>query len=321
MRAFQVVSHDQPPEICDIDTPEPGDGQVRVRIAACGLNFADMLVADGTYQDIPPLPATLGMELAGTVDAIGSGVTDFAPGDRVAIFAGHGGLAEYGVFDAARAKRLPDAMPFDDAAAFMVAYGTSHLALDHRARLRPGERLVVLGASGGVGLTAVELGKLMGAEVVAVARGDDKLAVAREAGADHCINSETADLRAELKALGGADVIYDPVGGDLLDAAMRALRPEARVIVIGFASGQVPKFKANHLLVKNVSILGYYWGGYMAFAPERLTASLETLLGWYAEGRISPHISHHLPLERAGEGLELLRSRKSTGKVVITVAP
>jgi len=319
MRALQITDHADQPKVVDVPRPDPGENQIRVRIHACGLNFADLLIANGTYQDLPPLPATLGMEIAGVVDAVGPGCESFSAGDRVAVFAGHGGLAEYGVFDAGRAKRLPDAMPFDHAAAFMVAYGTSHLALEHRARLQKGERLVVLGASGGVGLTAVELGRLMGAEVVAVARGADKLEVARQAGAHHLIDSDAGDLRGALKDLGGADVIYDPVGGQLLQDAMRAVNPEARVLVIGFASGEVPQFKANHLLVKNVSVLGYYWGGYMTFRPDLLTGSLETLLGWYGEGRIKPHISHHLPLERATEGLALLRDRKSTGKVVVTM--
>ena len=261
MKAFQVVDHAKPPMLRDIDPPEPGAGEVRVRIAACGLNFADLLIAAGTYQERPPLPVTLGMELAGTVDALGAGVDGPAPGTRVAVFGGSGGLAEAGVFPAERCVPIPDAMPFRDAAAFQVAYGTSHVALAHKAGLAPGETLLVLGAAGGVGLTAVELGKLMGARVIAAARGADRLAVARRAGADHLIDTATEDLRAAVKALGGADVVYDPVGGEQFTAALRSCRPEARIVVIGFASGDVPQVPANHLLVKNVSVIGHYWGG------------------------------------------------------------
>lgn len=319
MRALQVERHGETPMIKDIPVPEPGPGDVRIAVRACGLNFADLLMVAGSYQDTPPLPFTPGIEFAGEIDAVGPGVTHLAPGQRVAAFAGHGGLAEAAVVSADRVIALPDAMPFDHAAAFQVAYGTSHVALEHKARLQPGETLLVLGAAGGVGLTAVEIGKRMGTRVIACARGAEKLAVAEAAGADHLIDSETADLRAEVKALGGADVVYDPVGGDLFTAAFRACRPEARLLVIGFASGKVPQIAANHLLVKNVSVIGHYWGGYMAFRPEVVTGSLRTLLRWYTEGGLHPHISHRLPLERAADGLELLRSRAATGKVVVTV--
>ncbi|SNR56162.1 NADPH:quinone oxidoreductase family protein [Puniceibacterium sediminis] len=320
MRAFVATSHDTAPSLSDISVPEPDIGEIRVKVEACGLNFADLLMAAGTYQETPPLPFVLGMEVAGTIDAVGPDVTGFAPGDRVAVFGGKGGLAEYGCFDVSRAVHLPDAMPFTHAAAFQVAYGTSHLALSHRARLLPGETLLVLGAAGGVGLTAVEIGKLMGARVVACARGSDKLDAAKAAGADVLIDAQTDDIRAVMKDLGGADVVYDPVGGDQFTAAFRSCRPEARILTIGFASGEVPQIKANHLLVKNISVLGLYWGGYLHFRPDVLTESLSTLMGWYSQGRIKPHVSHILALEQAADGLELLRSRKSTGKVVITLS-
>ncbi|SNS21421.1 NADPH:quinone oxidoreductase family protein [Antarctobacter heliothermus] len=319
MRAYYLTDHNSPPCLTDIAVPEPALGEIRLRIAACGLNFADLLMQTGTYQDTPALPFTLGMEVAGTVDALGPDVEGFKPGDRVAVFGGQGGLADYGCFPAARAVHLPDTMGWVDAAAFQIAYGTSHVALDHRARLMPGETLLVLGAAGGVGLTAVEIGKLMGARVVACARGADKLAASKAAGADHLIDATDADIRAEMKALGGADVVYDPVGGDQFQAAFRSCRPEARILTIGFASGEVPQIKANHLLVKNLSVMGLYWGGYLGFRPEVLTGSLAQLMAWHAEGRITPHVSHVLPLDRAAEGMELLRTRKSTGKVVITL--
>lgn len=319
MRAYQITSHDTPPALADLPMPEPRNGEIRVRIHACGLNFADLLMQKGTYQDTPALPFVGGMEIAGVVDALGPDTDGPAPGTRVAVFAGHGGLAEYGCFEARRAVPLPDDMPYADAAAFMVAYGTSHVALDYRARLQPGETLLVLGAAGGVGLTAVEIGKLMGAKVIACARGADKLAVAEKAGADHLLDATTADIRAEVKALGGADVVYDPVGGEQWKAAFRACNPEARLLPIGFASGDVPQVPANHLLVKNLTVMGLYWGGYLAFKPSVITESLATLLSWYADGRLKPHVSHALPLEQAGEAMDLLRTRKSTGKVVVTI--
>jgi NADPH2:quinone reductase len=253
------------------------------------------------------------------VEALGDGVTTPVIGDRVAVFAGQGGLSEAGCFAASACLPLPDGMPFDHAAAFQIAYGTSHLALDHRARLQAGETLLVLGASGGVGLTAVEIGKRMGARVIASARGADKLAVAGAAGADHLIDSSSADLRGQLKALGGVDVVYDAVGGAGFMEALRATRPEGRMLTIGFAGGEVPQIPANLLLVKNITVIGLYWGGYLSFAPETLRGSLRTLLGWYAKGDLHPHVSHTLPLAQVAEALELLRSRKSTGKVVVTM--
>ncbi len=319
MQAFRVMETGQAPRLSEMACPEPGPGQIRVKIAACGLNFADLLMIKGQYQDTPAAPFTLGMEVAGVVEALGPGVSAPRPGTRVAVFAGQGGLADYGVFEAARAVPIPDAMPFAEAAGFLVAYGTSHLALTHRAALKPGERLLVLGAAGGVGLTAVELGSIMGAEVIAVARGADKLAVAKAAGARHVIDSETADLRAALKALGGVDVVYDTVGGAGFDAALRATRPDGRILSIGFASGEVPQIAANLLLVKNISVMGFYWGGYLRFAPELLTASLAELLALYEQGRLRPHVSATYPLAQAAEALDLLRSRRSTGKVVVTL--
>ncbi|MCX7644873.1 MAG: NADPH:quinone oxidoreductase family protein [Rhodobacteraceae bacterium] len=319
MRAFGISARGAAPGPLDLPARDPGPGEISVAIEACGLNFADLLMAEGSYQEMPEPPFALGMELAGRVLAAGEGAHNFPPGTQVAVFAGSGGLAETGCFASARAVALPPGMPAVEAAAFQVAYGTSHLALWHRARLRPGETLVVLGAAGGVGLTAVEVGRLMGARVVAVARGAERLAVAEAAGAHHLIDSATADLRAELKALGGADVIYDPVGGEAFEAAFRAARPEARILAIGFASGSVPQVRANHLLVKNLDLIGFYWGGYLAFRPELVAESLRILLGWYAEGRLRPHIGAVLPLDRAAEGLALLRERRATGKVVVTI--
>ena len=321
MRAFRLIAENTKPVVQDLAVPLPAGDEVRLRIEACGLNFADLLMVSGTYQDTPKRPFTLGMEAAGTVDVVGAGVTSVSLGDRVAVFAGSGGLADYGCFPADRCIRLPDAMPFTDAAAFQVAYGTSHLALRQRAKLQAGETLLVLGAAGGVGLTAVEIGKQLGATVIAVARGPQKLAAARAAGANYLIDSNTQDIRDAVKAVGGADVVYDPVGGDQFKAALRACNPLARILVIGFASGDVPQIPANIVMVKNVSVIGFYWGGYMRFAPHLVTESLAELLDWYADGKLHPHVSHILPLERVSEGLDLLRDRVSTGKVVITPQP
>lgn len=299
--------------------PKPRQGEARIAIAACGLNFADLLMQEGRYQEHPPLPFIPGLEIAGTVVELGPDTDGPAPGTRVAVLTGWGGLAEQGCFPIARLLPLPDAMPFAEAAAFQIAYGTSHLALDHRAGLRPGETLLVFGAAGGVGLTAVELGKKMGARVIAAARGADRLAVAGAAGADVLIDSDAIDLKDRLKALGGVDVVFDPVGGAGFDAALRATRPEGRLLSIGFASGQIPQIPANILLVKNLTVIGLYIGGYRSFAPDRLRASLASLLDWYAQGSLRPHISHVLPFDRLHDGLDLLRNRKATGKVVITM--
>lgn len=319
MRAMQLIERGEPLELRDVAIPEPGAGQVRIKVAACGLNFGDTLVIKGTYQEKPELPATLGMEYAGVVDAVGEGVTEFSEGQRVAAYGGFGGLAEYAVIDAIKVVAISDTMPFEDAAGFLVAYGTSHVALDYKARMQPGERLLVLGASGGVGLTAVELGKLMGAEVIACARGAEKLQIAKAAGADHLIDSEGGDLRGQVKALGGADVVYDPIGGKLFDEALRATNPDGRLLPLGFASGDVPQIPANILLVKNLTVIGIYWGAYLKVKPTVLTDSFKALLNWYEEGKLSPHISNRLPLENANDGLDLLKTRKATGKVVITL--
>lgn len=303
----------------DMAAPIPAAGEARIAIAACGLNFADLLMQDGTYQERPPLPFIPGMEIAGTVMDLGPQTSGPAPGSRVAVVAGWGGLAEIGCFPVSRLVTLPPAMPFTDAAAFQIAYGTSHLALDHRARLRLGETLLVLGAAGGVGLTAVEIGKKMGARVIASARGADRLAIATAAGADFVIDSDCPDLKDQLKSLGGVDVVYDPVGGAAFDAALRATKPEGRLLTIGFASGRVPQIAANLLLVKNLTVIGLYFGGYLGFSPDRVAASLSTLFQWYAAGDLKPHISHVLPFDQMPAGMDLLRHRKATGKVVITL--
>ncbi len=318
MKALRLHAIGEVPRIEDVEAPDPGPGDVQIEVRACGLNFADLLMIQGRYQEKPALPATLGMEVAGVVAKVGRDVDGLAPGMRVAAVPGSGGLAEICLAPAKRCVLLPEAMSFTDAAAFQIAYGTSHVALDERARMRPGETLVVLGAAGGVGLTAVEIGRRMGARVIAVARGAEKLAVAEAAGAEITIDSDEGGLEDRLKALGGVDVVYDAVGDPMATAALRALRAGGRFLVIGFAAGEVPVFKANYLLVKNITVHGLYWGGYLTFDPAVLTGSLTRLFGWYADGGLRPLVSHVLPLDQALEGLELLKARASTGKVVIT---
>lgn len=316
MRSFRLSELHIPPQMEDIEIPAPACNDIQLSIEACGLNFADLLMQEGKYQEKNPLPFTLGMEISGTITALGESVRGHSIGDRVVVFAGSGGLAEYGAFDSSLAVTLPDALSFEQGAAVPIAYGTSHIALAQLARLQPGETLLVTGAAGGVGLTAVEIGKLLGARVIAHARGADKLAVAQQAGADILID-DSEDLRARLKELGGVDVVYDAVGGPVWEAAFRACKPGARLLPIGFAGGGVPQIPANHLLVKNLTVIGFYIGGYMKYRPGTVLDSISTLMEWIAQGRLTPHISHVLPLERAAEGMELLRTRKSTGKVVI----
>lgn len=319
MHAYVVTSPGTAAFSTDCDLPEPASNELRIKVSACGLNFADLLMIKGTYQDTPSHPFVPGLEICGSVIAVGANVSGFSAGDRISAFCGSGGLATETNVDAGRCRKVPDTMSDAVAAGFQIAYGTSHLSLTRRARLTPNDTLVVLGAAGGVGLTAVEIGKAVGARVIGVARGHAKLEIAKAAGADHLIDAETPDLRADLKALGAVDVVYDAVGGPLGEAALRALKPEGRYLAIGFASGEVPKPKLNHLLVKNIDVIGVYWGGYLNFAPEVLNTSLSELTDWFDAGRIAPHISHVLPFEQTPEALELLRTRKATGKVVVTL--
>jgi len=312
------------PETLSIETlpgPALGDTQVRVLVHAAGVNFADGLMVGGTYQEKPPLPFTPGFEIAGTVAEVGSAVTGLAIGDRVLGLTGVGGYADEAVVEAGAVYKIPDKMGFEAAAGFPIAYGTSHGALEWRADLKPGETLLVLGAAGGVGLTAVEIGHAMGATVIAAASSPDKLAVAKSRGAAHLIDTSAEDLRARVKDLTqgkGVDVVYDPVGGDLFDASLRSIAWEGRIIIIGFAGGKIPQIPANLLLVKNCSAVGFYWGSYRAKNPARVRASFDTLLGWVAAGKLRPHISETFALEDAAKAIRVLQSRKATGKVVLT---
>jgi NADPH2:quinone reductase len=306
----------------EVPEPHPTPGQVRVKVRACGVNFADSLIIRGQYQMQPPLPFSPGFEVAGEVLELGADVNGIAVGDRVIGMAGHGGYAEQAVINAKRCVPMPTAISFTHGAAFPVVFGTSHIALWHRARLQAGETLVVHGASGGVGLTAVAIGKQLGAAVIATASSPEKLEIARQQGADYLINSSTEEVRVRIKALTGgrgADVIYDPVGGDLFTASLRSIAFEGRILVIGFAGGTVPQIPANHLLVKNVAVIGVNWPAYAELNPQVMTTSFRILMDWYQAGTIKPHISATYPLEQAVEALNQVITRQSTGKVVITV--
>lgn len=306
----------------EIEPPRPGPGQVAIAVAAAGVNYADTLIVAGKYQLKPELPFTPGMEIAGTVAAVGEGVDHLAPGTRVLAILDHGGFAETALARADDVFPIPDSLDFAPAAGFAVTYGTAHGALVWRAGLQRGETLLVHGAAGGAGLAGVEVGKVLGARVIATAGGLEKLAVAREHGADYGIDYRSEDVRTRVKELTdglGADVVYDPVGGKVFDASLRCTAWGGRIVIIGFASGKVPAPPANLLLVKNLAVLGFYWGSYREKAPHLMRQQFEDLFRWHGEGRLRPYVSHTLPLEHVTEALRLLQDRRSTGKVVLTV--
>lgn len=305
--------------------PQPAGDELRINVTACGLNFADLLMLEGRYQQMPEPPFAPGAEVCGYVDAIGPGTDPDWVGKRVVAYCGHGGLAEQVAVPASACVAAPAALSDAEAAAMPVAYGSAEMALAHRARLKPGEALLVSGAGGGVGLTGVEIGALMGARVIALARGNAKQQAALAKGAVSVFDPDAYDddgLKTRLfeETDGhGIDVIYDPVGGPLLRRVMRAAAFEARIMPIGFASGEVPELKANHLLVKNVDIIGFWWGAYFQKAPKVMAESLARLMDWAQQGRIAPLVSETFPLDRAVEALELIRDRRATGKIVVEI--
>jgi NADPH:quinone reductase len=307
----------------DAAAPVPADGEVAIAVKAVGINYADAIMVAGNYQTKPPLPFSPGLEAAGIVAACGARVTRFKPGDRVMAILAHGGLAELAVAPEAETFAIPGRMSFEDAGAFPVAYISSHVALRWQGRLEPGETLLVLGAAGGVGLTAVEIGKAMGARVIAAASTPEKLAVARERGADDVVNYSTENLTDRAMALTdgkGADVCFDPVGGDLFDAALSSLGWGGRILLIGFVAG-VPQIPANRLLVKHRAALGSSLRYFRWHAPDKLRRSVEELVQWYSEGKLRPLVTHRLPLEQSVEAIRLLTDRKAHGKVVVTMEP
>jgi NADPH2:quinone reductase len=314
-----------PPEslvLEELPSPAPGPGQVLVSVKAASVNYPDVLIIQNKYQFKPPLPFSPGSEMAGTVRALGAGVTAAKAGDRVIAFSTYGAFAEEAVVDAARLVPIPDGMDFVTAAAFLLTYGTAHHALRNRADVKPGETLLVLGAAGGVGIAAIEIGKVLGLRVIACASSDEKLAVCREHGADATINYASEDLRERIKALSGGagvDLIFDPVGGAYAEAALRSSNWRARFLVIGFAGGEIPKIALNLPLLMERSIVGVYWGEWTRRTPVEFAGAVRELSGWFREGRLRPHVSATYPLERAGEAIRLLADRKVKGKVVVAV--
>jgi len=315
-----------PPEslaIEEVESPTPGRRQVVVSVRASGVNFPDTLIIQGKYQFKPPLPFSPGGEVAGIVKEVGSGIEHVKVGDRVIASAAFGGFAEEFVADVDTLVPMPDDMDFDTAAALVMTYGTCLYALKDRGNLRPGERLLVLGAAGGIGLAAIEIGAILGAEVIAAASTDEKLAVCRQHGAVAAINYSTEDLKERAKELtggNGVDVVLDPVGGDYAEAALRAIAWEGRFLVVGFTAGEIPRIPLNLTLLKGCSIVGVFWGSFAAREPQRNQANLQELLGWWREGKLKPHISARYPLERAGDALNDIINRKATGKIVLLPA-
>jgi NADPH:quinone reductase len=314
-----------PPEslvVEDVLSPEPGPGEVVVSVKAASVNFPDVLIIQNKYQFKPQLPFSPGSEVAGVVKTIGDGVTTVKPGDRVMAFTTYGAFAEEVKTDATRLLPLPPAMDFTHAAAFGLTYATSDHALRDRGQLASGETLLVLGAAGGVGLAAIEIGKALGARVIAAASTDDKLAVCREHGADDTINYAADDLRDRVKAItggGGVDVVYDPVGGVYTEPALRSLAWRGRLLVVGFAAGEIPKIPLNLTLLKGCSIVGVFWGEFTRREPQRFAESMQQLGRWYADGKLKPHVSQTYPLERAADALTAMANRQVKGKVVLTV--
>ncbi len=307
-------------ELAEVAPPPMQSGAVRIAVRAAGLNFADSLMIKGQYQVKPPLPFSPGLEISGHVVDVAPDVTGYAPGDRVMAVLPYGGFAEQVVAQATDVFSIPDSLDDVQAAGFPIAYGTSHVGLRDKLNLQAGETLLVHGAAGGVGLTAVEIAKKLGATVIATAGGAEKLQIAKDYGADHLIDYKTQDIRARVKTLTagrGADAVYDPVGGEVFTSSLRATAQGGRILVVGFASGTVAPIPANILLVKNISVIGFYWGAHRVLDPALISRSFHELLAWYDAGTLRPHVSHRFDLADASTALNLLKSRKSTGKIVL----
>jgi len=322
MRAVLCESWGGPESLVvkEVPTPALKPGEVLVRIRAAGVNFPDVLIIQKKYQIQPALPFSPGAEVAGEIAALGEGVTTLAIGDRVAALCTTGGFAEQIILTAAACVKIPDSLSFEVASGFMLAYGTSWHAIRDRAALLPTETMLVLGAAGGVGLSAVEIGKAIGARVVAAASTDEKCAICREHGADDVINYTTEDLRAGIKRSCGAgpDVIYDPVGGKYSEAAFRSIGWRGRHLVIGFAAGDIPALPLNLALLKGASLVGVFWGDFVRREPANNMKGISEMLGWMQEGKIKPLISKTYSLDEAPQALLDMAARKVTGKIVIT---
>jgi NADPH2:quinone reductase len=314
----------------EVPTPTPGPGEVLIDVAACAVNFPDVLVIEDRYQARPQRPFAPGAEVAGVIAAVGEGVTHLQAGDRVLALTGFGGMAEAVVAPASRVAEIPDAMPFDEAAAFIMTYGTSHHALKDRAQLQPGQTLLVLGASGGVGLAAVEVGKAMGARVIAAASSEAKVALCKSRGADSVVVYGRGPFDAAgRKALSqqfkdavgetGAQVIYDAIGGDYAEPALRALAWEGRYLVVGFAAGEIPRIPLNLVLLKACELVGVAWGVWTMRNPDRHRKNLAELIALYQAGAIRPHVTERYPLAEGGKAIARLANREALGKIVVTM--
>jgi NADPH:quinone reductase len=324
MKAVLCKSYGPPENLTleEIADPQLKKGRVLIDVHSAGLNYPDTLQIAGKYQFQPPFPFTPGSEVAGVVARTDEGVTGLQPGDRVMATCGIGGMAERVAVDAEVVDRIPDAMDFDTAAAFTIAYGTSYYALKQRAQLRLGETLLVLGAAGGVGLAAVEIGKAFGARVIAAASSGEKLEVARRHGADEAINYADGNLKDKIKELtagNGADVIFDPVGGDLFDQSARAVNWNGRILVVGFASGTIPKYPVNLALLKGCQLVGVFWGAFRKHEPQMCLENCRELFDLYRQQKIKPLISRVFPLEEYAAALNVFLNRQALGKIVLRV--
>ena len=305
----------------ELPTPEPKAGEVRVAIRAASLNFPDILIVQNKYQVKPPLPFVPGSEYAGVVEAVGDGVTGLQPGDSVAAFGGTGGFATHAVVDATLAMPLPAGFAFDDAAAFVLTYATTHHALLDRGALKAGETVLILGAAGGVGTAAIQIAKAVGAKVIAAASTDAKCALCKELGADATINYSRGNIRDEIKALTdgkGADVVYDPVGGNLAEPVFRSIAWRGRYLVVGFAQGGIPALPWNLALLKGASVVGVFWGEFARREPKANSKALAELALWYARGLVKPVIDRRLPMAQLLQAFEIMASRRVLGKLVMT---
>ena len=322
MKAIQCVQWGGPErlQLSEVPLPEPTAGEVRIRVAAAGVNFPDALIIQKKYQVQPPLPFVPGTEVAGTIDAVGDGVSRLKAGERVVAFVGLGGFAQYVCVAQAQVAPLPANVDLAVAAGFTLTYATAQHALVERGQLSSGETLLVLGAGGGVGLAAVELGKLAGARVIAAASSEEKLQAARGLGADELIDYSSSDLRETVKSMTdgrGVDVVYDPVGGAYTAAALRSLAWRGRLLLIGFAAGEIPQLPANLLLLKEMSAIGVHWGEFAKRDPASNRRLLAQLFGWLAEGRLKPLVSKQYPLAETSQALQDLLARRAVGKLVI----
>jgi NADPH2:quinone reductase len=312
-----------PPELLelqDVPSPQPQDGEVVITVKAASVNFPDVLIIENKYQFKPALPFSPGSELAGVVKEVGAGVTHVRPGDRVMAFTIHGAFAEEVRLEARRVLPIPDDMDFDTAAALLLTYGTMDHGLRDRGQLRAGESVLVLGASGGIGIASIEIAKALGASVIACASSDDKLQVCREHGADEVINYAREDIRERIKALTsgrGVDVIVDPVGGSYTEPALRSIAWRGRLLVVGFAAGDIPRIPLNLTLLKGCAIVGVFWGDFLRREPEAFRASVAQLASWYAAGKLRPHVSARYPLAQAADAIRAMAERKVVGKLLV----